>query len=901
MSPRLRALSAIVLSIVAVALAALAARGPAVSEVASFSWPPRQLPAQTPSRTWFSPLLIARHVAKTLDARVPCDKAPALSDVRANTLLLATVREARDRYGLQIQEDTSRGQIVIRVGRTELGRVAESANCSIRVRFDQGAWTIRRNAERALSGTLAAPPSVDGLYTQLDLSARPRLKVSVTPFTQDTHPSAVQTILRVLAAVLIAAAVALVLSIDPVRLWRGRGTLRPRAQDAVVGGALAAWWLLSPLQDDDGWTRARQVNSLASGGFSNYYEHWGVDLPLATWLEWLQHFVVANSSAIAVQRLPSFAALFAAWVLCRWTLQRLHATDSTRLVLWSAALVFVLGSVAFGGTLRPEPMIALLAVGVLACSVRYALEPALAPLVAGVLLTGLAVTVHPSGAVAAAPLVLCVPQMVRDTRARSSIDSFGLGAVASIGLAWTLLLAYLDSDTAARNESVDLIRAGGGHGEGVFQELERYSRLSDAGASPARRLFVAVLLLVAALGVAAYVRRRPLAAKLPASSVGLGLVLLAVNPSKWIWHFGVFVGLCSVAIGFETCRLSSFHFTRPRRVAALVVILALGLWAASDANSWGPLDTGRLDWNHSSEPFLVAVAVAVAAVVAASLSGHVRRPELVVLPAVAVAMAVMTVGLFAADAVATGGWTTARQTISSLVGRDGCGVAASVIVARPDPRGTVIPASVDEHGSSTWYPTPQGAFGIFVGGNLPAHEAVDVSWGRASGGRIVPMGSGQATLDDADPGPDAARWRFVTDDRFPTRPRGADRVRFSVGRTERDRTAVLSTPFAYTNVPLSSLFGRGRALVSPYLFEAIPCAKPMRLAYGVAEQPSILVDRGANPPLTNFSSPVLGLPDVMELQRLPVRSTVDRGPIYVYVVRPDSRDAIAPARMRVIE
>jgi len=189
-----------------------------------------------------------------------------------------------------------------------------------------------------------------------------------------------------------------------------------------------------------------------------------------------------------------------------------------------------------------------------------------------------------------------------------------------------------------------------------------------------------------------------------------------------------------------------------------------------------------------------------------------------------------------------------------------------------------------------------------VSGDWQSGQALFVTWGRARGDRVIPIGAGRATLANTAPGPDAARWRFMTQDDLPPRPRDANRLRFTVAPKEGNSTLSVSSPIAYSYVPLSSLLDSsdGRALVSPYLFEAIPCAKPMRLAYGVAEQPSILVDRAANPPLTNFSSPVLGLPDVMELRRLQVRSIVDRGPIYVYVVRPDSRDAIAPVQMRVI-
>ena len=61
---------ALLLAICAVAAAAFAARGPAVDEQAEYSWPPAELPAASPSRTWFTPMLLARHASKALDARL---------------------------------------------------------------------------------------------------------------------------------------------------------------------------------------------------------------------------------------------------------------------------------------------------------------------------------------------------------------------------------------------------------------------------------------------------------------------------------------------------------------------------------------------------------------------------------------------------------------------------------------------------------------------------------------------------------------------------------------------------------------------------------------------------------------------------------------------------------------
>ena len=145
-----------------------------------------------------------------------------------------------------------------------------------------------------------------GLVTELDLAAKPRSPVTVRPYAQDTHPSTRQTMLRLLrpcsSPARCARLQALALALGRMRRYRvGRAS----AQDGVVLGVTALWWLLAPLQDDDGWVRARQTNSLVSGGFSNYYEHWGANLPLATWYEWLQHFVMRGHGLAGSASAPS--------------------------------------------------------------------------------------------------------------------------------------------------------------------------------------------------------------------------------------------------------------------------------------------------------------------------------------------------------------------------------------------------------------------------------------------------------------------------------------------------------------------------------------------------------------------------------------------------------------------
>jgi hypothetical protein len=841
-------------------------------------------------------MLLAREWARTLDAELPCGHVPALSGAGDSVEVLSTARHARAAGGLEVVRAAKAATITVRVGDTVLARVATRSNagCSFRIRFAGGAWAVDGPGEARLRGTVESPPRVYGLLTELDLKAEPPLRVAVEPIPQDSRPSARQTALRIFAALLLAGALLAVVA--PRFAWRPprARVAGPAPQDGLVATTLVVWWLLAPLQADDGWVRARQLNSVASGGLSNYYRDWGANLPLGTWLEWLQHFLLAHTSALAYERLPALVALMLTWLACRWCLVRLLGTRPARrdIAWWSSALAFAVGAVAFGMTLRPEPLIALLAVGALACAIAFVKAPSLSPLTLALLLGVLAITIYPSGIVAAAPLMLCIPTAIRSARWRAGIPPLRLAALLPIGAASTILLVFLDADKTTWDESRTLGRASGSHGKGILDEVERYRHLADDGASPLRRLFVALLLLLGLAFLVGWLRRRPVARSLPSASVALALVLLVLTPSKWLWHFGGLVGLCAVAVGFEVHRLSNAQMSRFDRVLLLVPLVGASVWSATTAYSWGPLDVGSIDWNRVPAFFLAAVLLALGAAHIAGRVGLVRTATYAVLPAVLLCLLVVTLLAFTVDAAATNGWTTARQTVSSLVGRDGCGVATDVDVALPRSGAGVI---VDR--SHSWFPASRRPIGVFLGGSWSRDTKLIVEWGRStsSGTRIIR--SGPANLHEANVGTEPASWRFVAEPSFPRRPRDATLVRFAVRPAGKPSGAV-SAPQQFVWTPLDALASAPgvSTLAAPTVLPALPCARLPKLEYGVAEAPDVIINFDFCTRVRKFSCTFTGVPNIFDLERLPQRSLVGGGWLPVYRVRVDPRDAIAPAQ-----
>jgi hypothetical protein len=321
--------------------------------------------------------------------------------------------------------------------------------------------------------------------------------------------------------------------------------------------------------------------------------------------------------------------------------------------------------------------------------------------------------------------------------------------------------------------------------------------------------------------------------------------------------------------------------------------------------------------------YVLAGLIAFVGAVVAGRLGVVQRSAVVVLPAILVSMMTVTIVTFLADTAATAGWTTSRQAAGSLVGKDACGVASDLVVSTPTgerrSHGAVSSGSrrilsvgatdlhsrravkLDRTRSTPWYAVGRGAIGVFVGGHWAPRDRLEVMWGRTNMQRVTELQAGNADLLASTEGPDAARWSFVAESSFPIRPAMANRVRFRLLSSGGSSSPEVTPPTGSISQPLARLIQADkRTLVSPFLFEAMPCATLPSLVYGVADSPDLLVDWVRVPSLTNPSSPWAGLSELLELDRIPVSSEVDRGPIFVYKVRTDPRDAVAPARRSIL-
>jgi hypothetical protein len=481
------------------------------------------------------------------------------------------------------------------------------------------------------------------------------------------------------------------------RLFRRSAIARVRPVDLLVGAVLLGWWIISPANVDDGWIFAREHSYSEAGGFTNYYDALGANLPSDYWVEWLQHWLAQASSALLVLRVPAFLCLVATWFVCRWTLSRCMPSDRKGDAgqLWVLASAFLAGAVAWDMTLRPEPVTALLATCALACAVTFQRRPSALPLVLAAVLVPLALTAHYTGVVVFAPLLAISPRLLSWGRQRLSTS---VTLIAS-SVALLVVVATVGSDVGQRLADARTTRAATSSPQDAwYDELARYERLDDVFfATPLRRGAVALIFVVALMFVFRRDRiRREL--DLPARALIISLPLLFVTWGKLPWHFGALIGLAAVAAGTESWRLrreahrASGISVRPY-VFWVAGVLAAG-WAWTVRGPWAPIDLRTLSWGSDLErvvPLDVIASLlpvlALAALLLRGIAAHDKalytapwNVAALTAPLLVVPLLSVTFLVFALDTAMTGSWTLGRQNLETLTGAVKCGLADDVAV-----------------------------------------------------------------------------------------------------------------------------------------------------------------------------------------------------------------------------
>lgn len=941
----------------------VAAIGPAERVRTEFSWPRKAVPSLAESNVWYAPLLLSARIPESVSARLSCTRSATLSDESTPATIFATVRRPDSTSGLVV---TQRGpRLEFNVGdrllaSARLAAAPRDPSCAYALRIEDGKWSLAGGPrEIALAGDLAFMPEVNGLFSEVDLRTEDALLVEVTTQPHKTEAATRQTIARIIAAIGAVLALTLVAvgqgSLG-TRGSRGRPSLRAiraiRSVDVAVVLALVGWWLLAPAHWDDGWVAARQSNFVSAGGFSNYYDSLGSNLPNGYWLEWLQHWLSQSSNAVLVLRIPALLSLVAAWAVTRWALSLiLKHSSRSRVLDWALASTFVVGALAWGMTLRPEPFTAFFVTLAFACAAVFALSESSVALALAIGLIPLAATGHHAGLLTAAPLLAIGPQLISWVRRNPAAAT----ALVTAAFALLLLLAFLGADVGQRSLEAQALRSYGVP-DAWFDEFRRYGRLSDFhGGPPLRRGAVALIGLV----VLAFLVRRTGTARgglldLPARTLIVGLILLIAVPSKWPWHFGALIGIAAIAVASETFRIRNDNH-RPRgwqarwllAVAAITVAIA---WSWGPRELWTLLDTNTVDWTPERAISLSTVAAALPVLLVFMLAIGLRlrrcpssdspwRVASLAAPIVVIPMLVFTVAVLTTDAVRSE-WTLARQNAGSLRGDAGCGLADTLLIPRmssmrPVPaitgRPTAGPGSdwmppapvqslerfqLGPSGlgsvSSPWFNIGTSAqFGFFLAGYQSGGDKLVFEWGRRRRAAIDRLGSRRLA---ANPHVDAAMvtpWRFVASGELPQIPRRANAVRITLqSNSASASTLAVTSPVTYQTQPLSQVIRTDgvTTLVSPAFRIYMPCAVLPTLGDGLVGAPQYIVSPNSfwipdpESPVGYRTSPFRGITDLYDVTLVSIADSKRAVPLRVWQVetRVPAATLLTPTQREIV-
>lgn len=558
------------------------------------------------SATTFTPLLLSAHVPEKMKVSWSCNlQSP---EARTPHVVVATQLGRAGGDGLIIRDDGKgayhlvvRGQLLTTLPYVDQSRGSDCVHTALFSR--SGFWTVQQDDVTVRSGTVD-PPAVTGIVTELEPGQLGEGFVELDLITVPHGPSksGLRSILRLGSMALTLVAVVLLLNLDgrsrPSKrahhTARVDGTRWVAVDHLFVATTLAAWWLVGPVQFDDGWVLARVTNFASDDVFGSFYDTFNAPLPLG----YLHDLMMAGFSSISHSllwlRVPSVMAGIVTWIFVRSAIDSVSRPGSkpSRWGHPAAAAMFLLSWISWNGTLRPEPLVALIVAISLWASMRFIQRKQMNYILLAALASALAISIHPAGIVCLAPVVVALPALARELRLQRFAALLHLGTVTLIGLSVLVVALGSVGDYHFWASATNSFRAEVGHSANWWDESTRYAYLfGDDSSSSTRRLSV-LLPLVSA--VMFFLRRRGDNGTSDTTHVGaflVGTAMLALTPSKWFWHFGTLAPLAAVCVGIEASTWKGLRLTlRPEWVRLLIPLVMAVL---VNAIGW----RGGFGWN----------------------------------------------------------------------------------------------------------------------------------------------------------------------------------------------------------------------------------------------------------------------------------------------------------------
>ena len=658
---------ALLLGLVAVGSAVLLPLAPVEMSSPTVSWP------QDPTAPSSTMLELDNGQPLSLDAGFTCRAvraAGAAGGVVLSTMVPASPSAGTD--GLLVSTTGGRLTVLDR-GRTVLDEPVPAGDCRYAVRVDADRLTVDRDgtavADLAATPDAAVLPVVDVLATDAKvLPGTDDLAVRVRVDNQfDTTPAPLK---KVLVALSLVAALG---SLVALRRREGRADRLPEDRPRLSGAAravvvlvdvgvlatLVLWLFIAPMSDDDGYYAAMARNSRVEGFVGNYYQLFNQSFTPFTWFYRVLGWWEGVGNSVVLLRIPALVVGVITWLLMRryvrWPAAALPAGAAAR--PWVRAgtvlllgLAFLAWWLPYGMGVRPEAVVAVLALATMSCVAAGLRRHRLLPIAIGVGLAGLALACPPTGFVAFAPLVVSLPRILPMLRADG-------GAPATLTRSLLVLApgAFPAAAVFADGSLNDFLR-----GQQIFlsfqaqntwyDEWQRYMFLLSPGpmGSYARRaavlLGIVALLWFLVLAVAARVREVavPPALRLAGLTLGAAFLLLWLTPSKWTHHFGALSGIGPVFLALFLAGAPALvgELTRDRRPGWPVPLAALGSAVVAFALAFQGLNQWAYTWlpgmPHANVPpsvgpvsfgsLLVWAVVAAAAVLAVRYTRRRGRP-----------------------------------------------------------------------------------------------------------------------------------------------------------------------------------------------------------------------------------------------------------------------------------
>ena len=544
-----------------------------------------------------------------LAATIPCATLQALNTRPVGGAALRTLPAdvgAAPGEGLVVA--AAQGTVTITASGAQLLRAPLPAgDCSYRVSADAGGVRVSRDGVGLTTRADLLVPQVAELQTDA-VTRKGGLSVQLhTDARYQSRPTVLK--MALLAAHGLALVALLVLA---WRWWRGSGPglVRPRPSwaDAVVVVVSLGWVVVGSINIDDSWYLLMARNAMQSGYIGNVIYQFNVtENPFSASQYVMQAWgALGDDWSLAWMRLLPLAYGLGTYALLRVLVATvLDRVARRRLVAWAVAAAHVLWWLPYGMTLRPEPLITLGTAAVLVAAELARRRRSVGVLASATALAALTGTTSPTGLVAAAPLVLCLPWLWQWWRAADA--SHRAAAVLLMGAAASIVIpvAFADATLGDVLESVAVHRWYYRQ-NAWYDEYLSYADLlaADERGAWGKRLPVLLtlgVLLAVAVGVGQRTGGR--SGRLlggAAAITALSLATMALTPTKWVNHFGAIAAPATVLLATAMIRSPL-----PRRAGATTLAIGtMGLVAATSVafagpNLWRPLsDWGQPFGNH---------------------------------------------------------------------------------------------------------------------------------------------------------------------------------------------------------------------------------------------------------------------------------------------------------------